>query len=126
MHIIKHFKTITYHKWLVLKGCFAVGLYKQGLCHDLSKYMPSEFLVGANGANAHHGVHRVVSVTRIKLAACVGGDKSMLFVIYDNSPCDAESPGDLPDSQKLLVVRHKNLLLILAMDINVHCMISII
>jgi len=47
MHALKHFKTITYHKWLVLKGCFAVGLYKQGLCHDLSKYMPSEFFVGA-------------------------------------------------------------------------------
>lgn len=47
MHAFKHFKTITYHKWLVLKGCFAVGLYRQGLCHDLSKYMPSEFLVGA-------------------------------------------------------------------------------
>lgn len=47
MHPIRHFKTITYHKWLVLKGCFAVGLYKQGLCHDLSKYMPSEFIVGA-------------------------------------------------------------------------------
>jgi len=47
MHPIKHFKTITYHKWLVLKGCFAVGLYKQGICHDLSKYMPSEFIVGA-------------------------------------------------------------------------------
>lgn len=46
MHAFKHFKTISYHKWLVLKGCFAVGLYRQGLCHDLSKYMPSEFLVG--------------------------------------------------------------------------------
>ncbi|MBO5291630.1 MAG: catalase [Lachnospiraceae bacterium] len=43
----KHFKTITYHKYLVMKGCFAVGLYRQGLCHDLSKYSPSEFLVGA-------------------------------------------------------------------------------
>lgn len=42
----KHFKTITYHKYLVAKGCFAVGLYKQGLLHDLSKYSPSEFLVG--------------------------------------------------------------------------------
>ena len=30
-----HFKTITYHKWLVMKGCFAVGLYRQGLIHDL-------------------------------------------------------------------------------------------
>lgn len=47
MHPIKHFKTITYHKWLVMKGCFLVGLYRQGICHDLSKYMPSEFLVGA-------------------------------------------------------------------------------
>ncbi|MCH5249438.1 MAG: catalase [Lachnospiraceae bacterium] len=42
-----HFKTITYHKYLVMKGCFKVGLYKQGLMHDLSKYSPTEFLVGA-------------------------------------------------------------------------------
>lgn len=45
--IWRHFKTITYHKWLVAKGCFAVGLYWQGLTHDLSKYMPEEFCVGA-------------------------------------------------------------------------------
>ena len=32
---------------MVMKGCFSVGLYKQGLLHDLSKYMPSEFIVGA-------------------------------------------------------------------------------
>ncbi len=43
----KHFKTITYHKWLVCKGCFAIGLYKQGLLHDMSKYSPTEFRVGA-------------------------------------------------------------------------------
>lgn len=43
----QHFKTITYHKWLVLKGCFRVGLYRQGLTHDLSKYTPTEFWVGA-------------------------------------------------------------------------------
>ena len=43
----KHFKTITHHKWLVLCGCFRVGLYRQGLCHDLSKYTPTEFLTGA-------------------------------------------------------------------------------
>ncbi len=42
----KHFKTITYHKYLVMKGCFKVGLYKQGLLHDMSKYSPTEFLVG--------------------------------------------------------------------------------
>jgi hypothetical protein len=43
----EHFKTITNHKFLVMEGCFNVGLYKQGLLHDLSKYSPSEFLVGA-------------------------------------------------------------------------------
>ena len=47
MHAWKHLKTITYHKYLVMKGCFAVGLYRQGLLHDLSKYLPAEFIVGA-------------------------------------------------------------------------------
>ncbi len=42
----QHFKTINHHKMLVMKGCFRVGLYKQGLLHDLSKYSPTEFLVG--------------------------------------------------------------------------------
>ena len=47
MKALQHFKTITYHKWLVMKGCFAVGLYRQGICHDLSKYSWTEFRVGA-------------------------------------------------------------------------------
>lgn len=42
-----HFKTITYHRFLVMQGCFKVGLYWQGLTHDLSKYSPAEFWVGA-------------------------------------------------------------------------------
>ena len=42
-----HFRTITRHKIEVAKGCFAVGLYRQGILHDLSKYSPTEFLVGA-------------------------------------------------------------------------------
>ena len=43
----EHFKTITHHRHLVMKGCFKVGLYKQGLLHDLSKYSFVEFRVGA-------------------------------------------------------------------------------
>lgn len=43
----KHFCTITHHKYLVAKGCFAVGLYWQGLMHDMSKYSFTEFRVGA-------------------------------------------------------------------------------
>ena len=47
MKIWRHFKTITEHKRMVMRGCFSVGLYWQGILHDLSKYMPSEFFVGA-------------------------------------------------------------------------------
>lgn len=47
MHIIKHFRTITHHRHLVMKNCFKVGLYWRGLTHDLSKYSPTEFWRGA-------------------------------------------------------------------------------
>lgn len=46
MNSVKHFKTITAHKLLVMKYCFRVGLYKQGLLHDLSKYKWVEFSAG--------------------------------------------------------------------------------
>ena len=46
MHPWLHLKTITRHKLLVMHYCFRIGLYKQGLLHDLSKYSPVEFLVG--------------------------------------------------------------------------------
>ena len=46
MKAIQHLKTINHHKYLVMKECFAVGLYRQGLLHDMSKYSPTEFLVG--------------------------------------------------------------------------------
>ena len=42
-----HFKTITRHRNLVCKYCFRLGLYRQGLAHDLSKYAPVEFWRGA-------------------------------------------------------------------------------
>ena len=43
----QHFKTITRHRLIVMAGCFRVGLYWQGLTHDLSKYSLTEFWVGA-------------------------------------------------------------------------------
>ena len=57
----QHFKTITYHRWLVCKGCFRIGLYRQGLTHDLSKYTPTEFRVGAKyyqGNRSPNGAER--------------------------------------------------------------------
>lgn len=41
-----HLKTVLHHKKLVAEGCFQVGLYCQGLTHDLSKFMPEEMLNG--------------------------------------------------------------------------------
>ncbi|MEJ8734972.1 MULTISPECIES: DUF5662 family protein [Mediterraneibacter] len=46
MKALQHFCTITRHKILVMKECFRVGLYRQGLLHDLSKYSLTEFKVG--------------------------------------------------------------------------------
>ena len=41
-----HLSTINHHKMEVMRLCFKVGLYKQGLMHDLSKYSPEEFRTG--------------------------------------------------------------------------------
>ena len=45
-NFVGHFKTITNHKLLVMRYCFKVGLYKQGILHDLSKYTWVEFSAG--------------------------------------------------------------------------------
>ena len=47
MNFIGHFKTITRHRHEVIKNCFRAGIGYQGLFHDLSKYSPSEFIIGA-------------------------------------------------------------------------------
>lgn len=46
MDFFGHLKTVNHHRRLVRKGCFAIGLYWQGLTHDLSKYSPAEFWRG--------------------------------------------------------------------------------
>lgn len=44
---IKHFITITKHRHQVIRHCKKAGIFWQGLRHDLSKYSPAEFIVGA-------------------------------------------------------------------------------
>lgn len=46
MHIWGHFSTITKHRNMVMRLCFKIGLYRQGLLHDLSKYSFTEFWRG--------------------------------------------------------------------------------
>ena len=43
MQIWEHWKTVHRHRALVRKYCFRLGLYWQGLTHNLSKYSPVEF-----------------------------------------------------------------------------------
>ena len=57
----KHFKTITKHKMKVGQLCFRIGLYKQGILHDMSKYSLCEFLTGARyyqGTKSPNAVER--------------------------------------------------------------------
>lgn len=41
-----HFRTVSKHRWYVMRNCFRAGIYWQGLIHDLSKFSPSEFRMG--------------------------------------------------------------------------------
>ena len=60
--VLGHLGTVTEHKRLVMKHCFAVGLYRQGLLHDMSKFAPSEFLNGCryyqNGKRSPNNAER--------------------------------------------------------------------
>ena len=47
MQIRAHLHTVNLHRRLVRQYCFRLGLYWQGLIHDLSKYSPTEFWRGA-------------------------------------------------------------------------------
>ena len=46
MNFWGHLRTVHRHRALVRKYCFRLGLYWQGLTHDLSKYSPREFWAG--------------------------------------------------------------------------------
>lgn len=40
----QYLKYVNAHRWYVMLACFKEGLIWQGLVHDLSKYLPSEFI----------------------------------------------------------------------------------
>jgi len=45
---IQYLKYVIMHKWYVAKECFQEGLYWKGITHDMSKFLPSEFIPYAN------------------------------------------------------------------------------
>lgn len=61
MKLFKHFITITRHRHMVMRYCFRLRLFRQGLAHDLSKYSPVEFFNGVKyylGTKSPHHAER--------------------------------------------------------------------
>ncbi len=54
MNFWGHLKTVSRHRRLVRRYCFRLGLYRQGLTHDLSKYSPTEFWAGVKYFQGDH------------------------------------------------------------------------
>lgn len=54
MNWVGHLRTVNRHRRLVRRACFRVGLYWQGLTHDLSKYSPVEFWAGVKYFQGDH------------------------------------------------------------------------
>lgn len=52
-NFFRHLRTIQKHRKEVRKLCFSLGLYWQGIIHDLSKYSPTEFI---NGIKYYTGI----------------------------------------------------------------------
>lgn len=48
MKYLKYLRYLLRHKWYVAIECFKRGLYWRGLMHDMSKFLPSEFIPYAN------------------------------------------------------------------------------
>ena len=62
-----HLRTICHHKRLVARHCFKVGLYRQGLTHDLSKFAPVEFIPGVKyfrGYRSPNEIERLETTTQ--------------------------------------------------------------
>ena len=54
-----HLGTILRHKYFVAGGCFRIGLYRQGILHDLSKFSPTEFIPGVKYYDGHRSPNSI-------------------------------------------------------------------
>ena len=54
-----HFHTVCIHKRYVAEGCFKLGLYRQGILHDLSKFTWLEFGTGVRYYDGHRSPNAV-------------------------------------------------------------------
>lgn len=89
MNWLGHLRIVNHHRRLVRKACFRVGLYWQGLTHDLSKFSPTEFLVGARYFQGDHSPNEAERLEKGYSAAWLhhkGRNKHHLEYWIDYSP----------------------------------------
>ena len=73
MHILEHLRTVNRHRHLVRKYCFRLGLYWQGLTHDLSKYSPTEFW---RSAKYYGSTTRAATATILNIGSTTAGART--------------------------------------------------
>ena len=89
MRFWEHLKTVHRHRALVRKYCFRLGLYRQGLLHDLSKYSPTEFWAGVKYFQGDHSPNEAERLEKGYSAAWLhhkGCNKHHLEYWIDYSP----------------------------------------
>ena len=91
MRAIEHFKTITHHRHLVRQYCFRLGLYYQGLTHDLSKYSPSEFWRGVKYYQGYRSPNDAGGTRKQRALSDSPGDATATArIILDRRYCIAD------------------------------------
>lgn len=98
MNFFGHLKTINHHKWLVMKYCFKIGLYKQGLMHDMSKYTLTEFLPGIKyfqGNQSPNNIERLEKGYSTAWLHHKGRNKHHLEYWIDYLPTDSKPLGGM-------------------------------
>lgn len=54
MKYIKYLKYVLKHKWYVFVECYKIGEFWRGITHDLSKFLPDEFIPYARYFNGNY------------------------------------------------------------------------
>jgi hypothetical protein len=125
---VAYFLYIVKHKWLVFKECAAIGLFRRGVLHDLSKFSPAEFFPYADRFfsneertakkdaafhkavlhhyqhNEHHPEHWVINGEAMPMA-----DEAMLEMLCDWSAMDQARGGGYNETRQWFILNRTQL-----------------
>lgn len=89
-----HIGTVLTHKRHVMHGCFKMGLYWQGITHDMSKFSPTEFIPSVryySGTFSPNATDRVLTGVSTSWLHHKGRNKHHFEYWIDYIPENAES-----------------------------------